>query len=315
MRNRFKGLDLIDRVPDELWNEVRDIVQETGIKTIPMEKKCKKAKWLSGEALQIAVKRREAKSKGEKEGYKHLNAEFQRIARRDKKAFFSDQCKEIEENNRLGKTRDLFKKIRDTKGTFHAKMGSIKDRNGMDITEAEDIKKRWQEYTEELYKKDLHDPDNHDDVITNLEPDILECEVNWALENITTNKARGGDGIPVELFQILKYDAVKVLHSICQQIWNTQQWPQDWKRSVFIPIPKKGNVKGCSNCSTIAFISHASKVMLKILQARLQQYVNRELPDVQAGFRKGRGTRDQIVNIRWIITKERVPEKHLFLLY
>ena len=157
VRNRFKGLDLIDRVPDELWNEVRDTVQETGIKTIPMEKKCKKAKWFSGEDLQIAVKRREAKSKGEKERYKHLNAEFQRIARRDKKAFFSDQCKEIEENNRMGKTRDLFKKIRDTKGTFHAKMSSIKDRNGMDQTEAEDIKKRWQEYTEELYKKDVPD--------------------------------------------------------------------------------------------------------------------------------------------------------------
>ena len=178
MRNRFKGLDLIDRVPDELWKEVCDIVQETGIKTIPMEKKCRKAKWLSGEALQIAVKRREAKGKGEKERYKHLNTEFQRIAR-DKKAFFSDQCKEIEEKNRMGKTRDLFKKIRDTKGTFYAKMGSIKDRNGMDLTEAEDIKKSWQEYTEELYKKDLHDPDNHDDVITHLEPDILESEVKW----------------------------------------------------------------------------------------------------------------------------------------
>ena len=136
------------------------------------------------------------------------------------------------------KTRDLFKKIRNTKGTFHAKMGSIKDRNGMDLTEAEDIKKRWQEYTEELHKKDLHDPDNHNGVITHLEPDILECEVKWALGSITTNKASGGDGIPVELFHILKYDAVKVLHSICQQIWKTQQWPQDWKRSVFIPIPK-----------------------------------------------------------------------------
>ncbi|XP_061267751.1 uncharacterized protein LOC133244501 [Bos javanicus] len=158
VRNRFKGLDLIDRVPDELWTEVRDIVQETKIKTIPMEKTCRKAKWLSGEALQIAVKRREAKSKGEKERYKHLNAEFQRIARRDKKAFFSDQCKEIEENNRMGKTRDLFKKIRDTNGTFHAKMGLIKDRNGMDQTEAEDIKKRWQEYTEELYKKRSSQP-------------------------------------------------------------------------------------------------------------------------------------------------------------
>ena len=157
-------------MPDELWTEVRDIVQETGIKTILMEKKRKKAKWLSGKGLQIAVKRREVKNKEEKERYKHLNAEFQRIARRDKKAFLSDQCKEIEANNRMGKTRDLFKKIRDIKGIFHAKMGSIKDRNGMDLTEAEDIK-RWQEYTEKLYKKDLHDPDNHDDAITKLEPD------------------------------------------------------------------------------------------------------------------------------------------------
>ena len=154
--------------------EVLDIVQETGIKTIPMEKKCKKAKWLSGEALQIAVKRREAKNKGQKERYKHLNTEFQRIARRDKKAFVSNQCKEIEENNRMGKTRDLFKKIRDTKGTFHVKMGTTKDRNGMDLTEGEDIKKRWQDYTKELYKKDLHDPDNHNGVITHPKPDILE---------------------------------------------------------------------------------------------------------------------------------------------
>ena len=169
------------------------------------------------------MKRREAKSKGEKERYKHLNAEFQRIARRDKKAFLSDQCKEIEENDRMGKTRDLFRKIRDTKGTFHAKMGSIKDRNGMDLTEPEDIKKRWQEYIEELYKKDLHDQDNHDGVITHLEPDILECEVKWALGSITTNKTSGADGIPVELFQILKDGAVKVLHSICKQIGKTQQ--------------------------------------------------------------------------------------------
>ena len=182
---------------------------------------------MSEEVLQTAVKRREAKGKGEKERYTHLNAEFQTIARRDKKAFLSDQCKEIEENNRIGKTRDPFKKIRNTKGTFHAKMSTIKDRNGMDLTEAEDIKKRWQEYTEELYKKDLHNPDNHDGVITHLEPDILECEVKWALGSITTNKASGGYGIPVGLFQILKDDVVKVLHSICQQIWKTQQWPQD----------------------------------------------------------------------------------------
>ena len=156
-----------------------------------------------------------------------------------KESFLQWPVQRIEENNRMGKTKDLFKKIRDTKGTFHSKMGSIKERDDMDLTEAEDIKKRWQEYTEELYKIGLHDPDNHDEVITHLEPDILECEVNWALWSIAMNRASGGDGIPVELFQILKDDAVKVLHFICQQIWRTQQWPQNWKRSVYIPIPKK----------------------------------------------------------------------------
>ena len=179
------------------------------------------------------------KAKGENERYIHLNVEFQRIAKRDKNVFLSDQCKEIEENNRMGKTIQLFKKIRDTKGTFHTKMSTIKGINGMDLTEAEDTKKRWQEYTEELYKKDLHDPDNDNGVITHLEPDILECEVKWALENITTNKASGGDGIPAELFQILKDVAVKVLHSICQQIWKTQQWPQDWKKVSFHSNPKE----------------------------------------------------------------------------
>ena len=177
------------------------------------------------------------KGKGEKERYTHPNAEFQRTARRDKKAFLSDQGKEIEENNRMGKTRDLFKKIRDTKGTFHAKMGTIKDRHGMYLTEAEDIKKRWQ-YTEELYKKDLHDPDNHDGVITHLEQDILEWKVKWASGSITMNKASGADGIPAELLQILKDDAVKVPHSMCQQIWKTQQLPQDWK-SCFHSSPKE----------------------------------------------------------------------------
>ena len=164
----------------------------------------------------------------------------------------------------MGKTRDLMKKIRDTKGTYHPKMGTIKDRNGMDLTEAEDIKK-WQEYTEELYKRDLHDPDNYDSVTTHPESDILECKVKWALGSITTNKASGGDGIPAELFQILKDEAVKVLLSIRQQIWKIQQWPQDWKRSVFISVPKKGNPKECSNYCTTALISHTSKLMLKIL--------------------------------------------------
>ena len=201
-------------------DEVHDIVKEEVIK----KRRCKKAKRLSEEALQIAEKVKETKGKGEKERYIHLDAEFQRTKRRDMKALLCDQCKEIEENSRMEKTRDLVMKIKDTVGTFHAKMGTIKDRNGMDLTEADDIKKRWQEYTEELYKKDLHDPDNRDGVITHIEPDILECDVKWALGSITNNKASGGDGIPAEPFQILKNDAVKVLHSVCQQIWKTQPW-------------------------------------------------------------------------------------------
>ena len=180
-----------------------------------------KGKGLSDKTLQRVEKIREVKGKGKKERYTHLNAEFQRIARRDKKAFLDDQCKEIEENNRMAKTRALIKKIRDTNGTFHAKMSTIKDRNIMDLTESEDIKKRWQEYTEELYRKDLHDPDNHDGVLTHLEPYIMECKVKWALGSITTNKASGG-GIPVELLQILKDDAVNMLHSI---------WPANLENS------------------------------------------------------------------------------------
>ena len=189
----------------------------------------------------------------------------------------------------------------------------------MFISEVEDIKKRWQEYTEELHKNYLHDPDNHDDMITLLEPDILECEVKWAFGSITTNKASGSDGISAELFQILKDDAMKVFHSICQQMWKTQQWPRNWKRSAFIPIPKKGNAKECSNYLTIALISHSSKVMLSILQARLQQYLNHELPNVQARFRKGRGIRDQISNIidpfRWLIKNTREFQKNIYFCY
>ena len=195
-----------------------------------------------------------AKSKGEKERYKHMNAEFQRIARRDKKAFFSDQCKETDENIRMGKTRELLKKMRDTKGTFHLKMGSIKDRNGRDLTEAEDIKKRWQEYEE-----DLHDQDNQDGVITHLEPDILECEVKWSLESITMNKASGGDGIPVELFQILKDNAVKGVHSICQQIGKTQQWPQDWKGQFSFQSQRKAMSKNAQTTTQL----HLSHMLLK----------------------------------------------------
>ena len=240
-----------------------------------------------------------------------MNGEFQRISRSNKKAFLSDQCKEIEENNRMGKSRYLFKKIRDARGTFHAKMGSVMDRTGVVLTESEDINKKWQEYTEELYKKDFYDPNNHDGVITHLEPDILECEVKWALGSITTNKVSGGNAIPVDLFKILKDDFVKVLHSFMPENLEISAVATGPEKVHFHSIPKKGNAKEWSNYRTIALISHASKEMLKILQVRLQQYVNCELPDVQAGFRKGRGTRGQIANIRWIMEKAREFQKTL----
>ena len=198
--NRFKGLDLVDRVSEELWTEGGDIVQGSTTKIIPKKKICKKAKWLSEETFNIAEEIRKTKSKGKRERYTQLIAEFQRRARRDKKAFLNEQCKEIEQRNRMGKTRDLFKKTGDIMGIFHARTGTIKDRNSKDLTEAEEIKKRWQEYTKEPYKKGLNDPDKHDCVVTHLELDILECEVKWALGSITTNKARGSDGISAEIF-------------------------------------------------------------------------------------------------------------------
>ena len=191
-------------------------------------------------------------------------------------------------------------------------MGTIKDRSDTNLTEAEEINKRWKEHTE-LYRKDLNDLDNHDGVVSHSEPDILECEVKWALGSTAANKASGGDGIPAELFKILKDDGVKVLHSIRQQIWKSHQWPQDWKRPMLIPISKRGSTKECSNHRITVLISHASKVTLKILQAKFWHYMNQELPGVQAGLRKGRGTRDQIANIRWIIENARGFQKNIYL--
>ena len=224
-----------------MGTEVHNNVQEAVIKTIPKKKTCKRGKLVVDKALQIAEKTRKVKGKGEKESYIHMNAEFRRIPRRDNRAFLSEQRKEIEENNRMGKTRDLFKEIRDTKGIFHVKMGTV--------TKAEDTKKRWQEYTKELYKKGFNEPNNPPGVIVHLEPDFPECEVEWASGRFPPSS--GGDGIPVALFQVLKNDTVEMLYAIFQQIWKTQQWAQDWNMLVFIPNPKKGNAKEGSNYHTV----------------------------------------------------------------
>jgi len=219
------------------------------------------------------------------------------MARRDKKVFFNEQCSITEENNKRGKTRDLFRKTGNIKGTFRPKMGTIKDKNGRDIVDAEEIKKSWKEYMEQLYKKDYNEPDYYDSMVSHPEPDVLDCEVKWALRSTAVNEASRCNEIPAELFKSVEDDAIKVLHSFCQQIWKTQQWPQDFKRSVLIPVPKKGSTRECGNNRTITLISQASKVMLKNLHARLQHFVNQELPDVQAGFRKERGSRVQSANI------------------
>uniref|UniRef100_A0A803T5C1 ribonuclease H n=1 Tax=Anolis carolinensis TaxID=28377 RepID=A0A803T5C1_ANOCA len=315
VKNRFQGLDLINRVPEELWTEVHNIVQEAATKYIPKKKKTKKARWLFAETLEVDQERRKAKGNSDRGRYAQLNAQFQRLARRDKELFLNKQCMEVEEDNRIRRTRDLFQKIRNIRGKFQAKMGMIKNKDDRDLTEVEEIKKRWREYTDDLYRKDNNIEDSFDGVVNELEPDILRSEVEWALRSIANNKAAGDNGIPAELFKILEGDAVKVMHAICQQIWKTQDWPSDWKKSIYIPIPKKGNDKKCSNFHTVALISHASKVMLKILQGRLQQYMERELPDVQAGFRKGRGTRDQIANTCWIMEEAREFQKNIYFCF
>ncbi|KAF7252265.1 hypothetical protein EYD10_02200, partial [Varanus komodoensis] len=222
------------------------------------------------------------------------------------------ECKDIEDNNRIERTRDLFKKIGDMKGKFHAKMGMIKDQNGRDLTEAEEIKKRWQDYTEVLYKKELNVPDNHDGVVTDLEPDILECEVKWVLGSLSNNKVSGGNSIPAELFKILKDDAVKVLHSICQQIWKTQQWLQEWKRSVYFSIPKKGNAKECSKYHTIALISHASKIMLKSYKLVSSSMWTENYQKYRQDLEEAK---DQIANIHWIMEKPREFQKIIYFCF
>ncbi|CAF1583727.1 unnamed protein product [Didymodactylos carnosus] len=252
---------------------------------------------------------------GDKQTFTKLNAFFQRQARKDKERYLKEECQKIEEDNQKGRTRDLFKKIREVKGKFTSKTGILKDQEGRSLSEGEEIKKRCKEYTETLYRKDLNTIEIVEEKELEQEPDILESEVQWALKRIANNKATGIDGIPVELLKNMGDTAVKTQTALCQQVWRTLQWPTDWKRSVYIPIPKKGDTRECSNYRTIALISHASKVMLKIIQARLQPYMERELPDVQAGFRKGRGTRDQIANIRWIMEKAREYQKEFYFCF
>lgn len=317
VNNRFNELSLLDREPDELWTEIRDIITEEAKKQIPRVRTKKRPTWLSENTLRIAQQRRAAKTKNDKQRFKHLNAEFQRKARKDRQKQLNKECMVIEENNKKGKTRDLLKKVREIKSNFTPRNATIANKEGTQINDGKQIKNRWKEYTEALYKCDDIDTPIHS---TNrdyyeIEPEILPSEVKWAMDTINKNKAPGIDGIPIELIQTLGEDSINTITTLCQQIWKKKQWPNDWKRSIFVPIPKKPNAKDCSNYRTIALIPHVSKIMLKIIQRRLQPYIERELPDVQAGFRKGRGTRDQIANSRWIMGKAREFQKEFFLCF
>ncbi|CAF3391752.1 unnamed protein product [Rotaria socialis] len=315
VKNRFDALNLMDKEPEELWQEIRDIINDETKINIPTITKKKKNNWISSSTLEIAKKRREAKANGNRQVITKLNADFQRAARKDKEKQIMQECEKVEEYNKKGMTRDLFKKIKYFRGQFIPRNGTLTDQNGKHLINGDEIKNKWKQYTEELYKKEINGTGNLELDNYELEPDILESEVKFAIETLANGKAPGHDGIPIECFKAIKEDAVKILTKLCQQIWKTQKWPQDWKTSLLIPIPKNGNAKDCSNYRTIALISHASKIMLKIIQRRLEPFLEREMPVTQAGFRKGRGTRDQIANLRWLMEKAREYQKEFYLCF
>jgi exonuclease III len=315
VKNRFDALNLIDKEPEELWQEIRDIINDETKRNIPTIPKKKKNNWISSSTLEIAKRRQEAKANGNRQAFTKLNADFQRAVRKDKEKQIMQDCEQVEEYNKKGMTRDLFKKIKHLRGQFIPKNGTLIDPNGKHLSNGHEIKNKWKQYTEELYKKEINGTGNLELDDYELEPDILDSEVKFAMEQLANGKAPGHDGIPIECFKAIKEDAVKILTKFCQQIWKTQKWPQDWKTSIFIPIPKNGNAKDCSNYRTIALISHASKIMLKIIQRRLEPFLEREMPVTQAGFRKGRGTRDQIANLRWLMEKAREYQKEFYLCF
>lgn len=316
VRNRFSALELEGKEPEAMWNEIRDTVISMANEHVPKVRKTKRKEWMSEEAIKIAEERRVKKTQGDLEGTRKLNADFQRQVRRDKAAYLNEQCKEVEENNKKGRSRDLFKKISEITGKSTDKLGVTKNREGKDLIEEEELKNRWKEYTEDLYKKDddVVEEDEEDEEYEQ-EPEILESEVRQALSELSNRKSPGIDRIPIELFKVAGDEAIQVLTKLCQQIWKTGVWPTEWKKSVYVPIPKKGDAKVCSNNRTIALIPHASKVLLKVIQKRMEPYMEREMPEEQAGFRKGRGTRDQIANLRWILEKARDYRKDIFMCF
>jgi len=315
----FSEINLEAREPEELWQEIKIGIQETARLFVPLQPRMKKNPWLSDTALEIARRRREVKRNnkvgGVGESMRVLNREFQRQARRDKEKSIKDMCTELEESSKKGRSRDLFKMIKKITGEFRARVGHIKADDGRTLSEATQMKQRWKEYTESLYSRDLNISHVYRNEEYTEEPYILQEEVRRAIKELSRNKAPGADDIPIELVKESGEQGVRVLTALCNSIWQSGVWPKDWKRSVYIPIPKKGDSSRCENNRTIALISHTSKILLKIIQARMEGFVNRELPDVQAGFRKSRGTRDQIANVRWLMERSREYNEDVYMCF
>lgn len=316
VQNRFQLLQWGDKEPEDEWEEIKSIIKQEAEKNVPIKRKGTKSPWLSQATLEIATKRRNLKKKGGcKADIQKLNRNFQTSARKDKEVFYESKCAELEAENKKGHTRDLFRKVKQITGKVTPKINGIKNRDGELVMEEEQVKSRWKEYTEELYKKDvrINEPFSKAEYIR--ETEIRESEVRRALEQINNNKAPGYDGIPIELIKAAGDESIRVMTRLCQHIWETEQWPKDWKRSIFIPIPKKGDTRECGNNRTIALISHTSKILLKIIQNRMESYVERELPEEQAGFRKKRGTRDHIANLRWILEKANEFKQDVYICF
>ena len=310
IKNRFEVLER-DEIEDEmntetLWEKMKGTILETAEMHIPKKKKFTTTPWLSEEAISMAAERRAAKNAGDKEKVRIMNRVFQKQAREDKEKHLNEMCRVMEDEGKKGRTKEMFAKVKEITKKFTPRMGSLKSEDGVVIGDEEGMKKRWKEYTEELYSEDKRVKKEVID-ITNYEkePEVMEAEVEWAIRQLKDNKASGQDGIPIELIKAGDDAVIKIITKICNKIWTTGVWPEDWKSSIFIPLFKKGDAKECENYRTIALISHTSKILLKIIHKRMESTIERELPDNQAGFRKSRGTRDHIANMRWIMERQR----------
>ena len=314
--NRFKALFLDEQEPDEMWQEISKIMIEEAKSHIPLKPKTVKTTWLSDEAIKVAKTRRKAKAKGDREQVRKMQSVFQRLARRDRKVQLEKKCQDIEEDNKKGRTRDMFKAVKETKGKFNPKRGTLKNRKGKTIMDGEEIKGRWAEYAEDLYKADqLTEVDVPIIGDVEVEPPILREEIEWCLKALSNHKSPGIDNIPTEMIKAAGESGIAALHKLCNSVWNTGIWPKQWKQSVYVPIYKKGDPQECSNYRTIALVSHGSKLLLKILQKRLEPFMEQVIPDEQAGFRRARGTRDHISNIRRIMETAREYQKNVYMCF